>query len=318
MKKALIIIGNGFDLYHGLPTQYSCFKWFLEHIKNPVPVVPGNMDYINSESITPEEQKRINFSESLSKYIDGDLLWSEFEVALGEVDFNSIVEDAHELLNNPYDEDYRDGEYHDFTMTIEEALEFKNSISFHLNEWIEVINKQQANNKKVKIFDNECIYINFNYTNTLNRIYNISDEDILYIHGKAPSSNLIIGHDVSPTKENENDSQDYDQRFIQGELIINEYLNDTQKKCKTILENNIDFFKKLKNIENVYVLGHSIANVDLPYFNYIKSNIPLYSKWNVTYYRDNDRNQFNSQLSSIGLDSNFINFCKMDELSETN
>ena len=42
------------------------------------------------------------------------------------------------------------------------------------------------------------LYISFNYTDTLERVYGIPDNKILYFHGKASrSDNLIYGHDKS-------------------------------------------------------------------------------------------------------------------------
>jgi hypothetical protein len=58
MHDRLIIIGNGFDLYHGIKSSYYNFKEYL---------------YNNSH---------INFLISIEKYIPSDELWSNFEQAL--------------------------------------------------------------------------------------------------------------------------------------------------------------------------------------------------------------------------------------------
>lgn len=34
MGNTLVIVGNGFDLWHGLPTSYADFKIFLENNGN--------------------------------------------------------------------------------------------------------------------------------------------------------------------------------------------------------------------------------------------------------------------------------------------
>lgn len=57
----LIIIGNGFDRAHKLPTSYEDFKGFLKiH------------DY--------------HFYQAISRYIPEEDLWCDFEMALGELD----------------------------------------------------------------------------------------------------------------------------------------------------------------------------------------------------------------------------------------
>lgn len=45
------------------------------------------------------------------------------------------------------------------------------------------------------IINNNSLFLNFNYTDTLEKTYNICSENILYIHGKALNGDrLIIGH----------------------------------------------------------------------------------------------------------------------------
>ncbi|MEL2356136.1 AbiH family protein, partial [Klebsiella pneumoniae] len=43
----------------------------------------------------------------------------------------------------------------------------------------------------------DSYFFTFNYTNTLQDIYGVPDENILHIHGNAKiGQNLVIGHDV--------------------------------------------------------------------------------------------------------------------------
>ena len=77
----LIILGNGFDLAHELPTKYSDFRDFT---------------WINNRE----------FYEQLTKYIFEDDLWNDFENALGSFDeywnyHKSIPVDVFPNLNNP-------------------------------------------------------------------------------------------------------------------------------------------------------------------------------------------------------------------------
>ena len=71
MGNTLVIVGNGFDLWHGLPTSYADFKIFLENNGN-----------------------HKNFLEDISKYIDESALWSDFEHALGEIDDAVVLGDS--------------------------------------------------------------------------------------------------------------------------------------------------------------------------------------------------------------------------------
>src|SRR3546814_18532052 len=51
--------------------------------------------------------------------------------------------------------------------------------------------------------DNKAVFINFNYTDTLERLYKVPSDRIFYIHNKAIStkSTLILGHSRNPKNE---------------------------------------------------------------------------------------------------------------------
>ena len=70
--KRLYIIGNGFDIFHGVKSKYSDFK-----------------DYV--------EQNDYDLFEALEEYFNTDELWSDFEETLAYIDTEKIVDDASEL-----------------------------------------------------------------------------------------------------------------------------------------------------------------------------------------------------------------------------
>jgi hypothetical protein len=55
--RKLYIIGNGFDIQHGLKSRFRDFKEYLD-------------------------SKAGNLAEKLEEYFDGDALWSDFEETL--------------------------------------------------------------------------------------------------------------------------------------------------------------------------------------------------------------------------------------------
>lgn len=71
-EECLYIIGNGFDLKHGMATKYSDFKrWLFEN---------GRIDVIQ------ELQKAFP-----AQHGDDYILWSDFEKALGLYDINVVL-----------------------------------------------------------------------------------------------------------------------------------------------------------------------------------------------------------------------------------
>lgn len=111
LSKKLVIIGNGFDLFHGLPTKYSRFKDYLEKNYN-------------------------SFFATLSKYFPNDLLWSSFEEALAELDYSEIEDENSCYLIGYGDENWRDSANHDYQYMIEESLSFAIKIPDYLKKWI--------------------------------------------------------------------------------------------------------------------------------------------------------------------------------------
>lgn len=87
----LIVIGNGFDLAHGLHTRYSDFMEYLcLYGKNPQ-VIYGGSVLLDRSSVQNQEKNR--FYKAISKYISEQDLWSSFEKALGFLDYEQIQED---------------------------------------------------------------------------------------------------------------------------------------------------------------------------------------------------------------------------------
>ena len=160
----LIILGNGFDLAHGLQTKYSDFR-----------------DYIWNNNR--------EFYEQLTKYIFEDDLWNDFENALGSFDDGEIKEMSKAAYLN-YDDNY-----YNYDRAISDELEFSTKISEYLLEWVKSIDIKTKPAVSRKIINNDNIFINFNYTDTLEKVYDIVNNNILYIHGRALSNErLIIGH----------------------------------------------------------------------------------------------------------------------------
>lgn len=81
----LYIIGNGFDLAHGLPTAYWNFREYLEKV---------DCGFLSAF----EEHYFIypNMSEKAKK----DLLWNELETNLANIDEDVIIEDATSIEMN--------------------------------------------------------------------------------------------------------------------------------------------------------------------------------------------------------------------------
>ena len=66
---------------------------------------------------------------------------------------------------------------------------------FH--EWIIQLNNPHTD-KKVKIEQNDSVFFTFNYTKTLENLYNIPSSNIIHIHGCVDDNeDFILGHGKS-------------------------------------------------------------------------------------------------------------------------
>ncbi|KQM19139.1 bacteriophage abortive infection AbiH family protein [Chryseobacterium sp. Leaf201] len=305
MNQTLFIIGNGFDMFHGIPSGYSDFKEFVK-----------------------ETDKKL--FQALEYYFDADSLWSDFEGTLAYLDTDKIIDDASQFLVGYGAEDWSDAYHHDYQYEVQQAIDV---VTIQLQEeFIRWILGLQIPYIKEMTLPESAQFINFNYTKTLEQIYNIPYNHILYIHNKAidMESVLILGHGRTPhvkqqtppkvidnSEDNENDYYDYyedmdDVRVTEGDKILDQYFVDTYKNTDTIINENLAFFSSLSNITKVFVLGHSMSEVDMKYFHKIKESVSSNAEWIVSYRNENQIDERREILSNLGI--NLMRFIKLEEL----
>lgn len=323
MLTTLYITGNGFELHHGLKTEYQSFIAHLRIHDRELHDLLHNCFYT----------------------IEGKELWMDFENDLSHLDIEGVLDDRIGYLPNTSDPDFRDRDWHSFEVEIGLFLaKLIPGLIEALREFILRIHFDSLDNNRLLKLKKESIFLNFNYTNTLETYYAIPAEKILYIHGKAndPKSNLILGHgeDPSDLKEEfqtdeikppenltteefnawqDNMSDNHNQFYEQGKDSLLDYFLRSSKPTEQRMSEENSFFDSLENIKEVFVLGHSLATVDLPYFKKIIESINNKAIfWTVTYFQDEDRDTHFRQLTSIGVQEKSIRFVKMNALPKDN
>lgn len=316
--ETLYIIGNGFDLYHGLNTSYKSFGFYLKDKHFQI------YDYLTEYYGLPYlEDKEINYCE-----------WNNFEAALADLNYESVLDDNSDFLPNFNSEDFRDSEWHALEQVMEDIV---NDLTInHFNLFKDFIRNVEFPNKKqneLLNLDINAKYLSFNYTDTLERYYGISYNNILYIHNKALSNDiLILGHGTDPdnfikkeekmpenlTNEEKQEwhermSDSYDFSYERGLDTILGYFNKSFKYTQELINQNNNFFENLDSIKNVLVLGQSVSEVDQPYFRKIIESINNDEIiWTASYHGNPDT--IRNNLKAIGLNDNQINLIKLDEL----
>lgn len=79
-----------------------------------------------------------------------------------------------------------------------------------------------------------------------------------------------------------------DIRLYECEKIIrNDYFQKTLKPVDSLIHKNIMFFNSLHYVSEIKIIGHSINDIDLPYYKIITQKIKKDAKWSI-YFKDKD------------------------------
>lgn len=280
-KQELIIIGNGFDLHHGLKTNYLDYRDFL--------IKSGDEKIVKcyERGISNDDSESITY------------LWSNIESLLGLLDY----ELAYPLLKDYGDDDWTDDFHHAFQTEIEKMAEYWPDIKLKLSDWIKTVSYTECDNGLKYLINNNSNYISFNYTNTLEELYGIEKDNICYIHGDASvESDLVLGHkNDSYYPEWDDNNQDEDVRLLNAGRFMESFRKKTLKPVEAIIENNSQFKSMVCELKysKIYILGLSYNDIDAAYLKYIASNQK--SKWVFTYYADKEINDIMACAKKLGV-----------------
>ena len=306
----LFIIGNGFDLAHNLKTSYWDFRCYLEkHAETfltELEKLYGHYPYDPDEDHIPIDKQKL--AEERHNDILYNTLWRSFESSLGEPvesEFDAICDTAIDQM-----EELESG-----PIGIEDTLNdfFENQFGFvvdlqnYLLKWAEQIELNKAVIKKDDIINGTDLFLTFNYTATLEYVYGIDPSSICHIHGGvSPYCDIdpIIGHgntnSIQQWKKlkSENDAA-FDEGGASKCAAIANFYKRTLKDTKMVLTVNHDFFNRINGIEEVIVIGHSMGEVDLPYFRKVVNVVGKSVPWTVLYYDINEKSLFETSIKGL-------------------
>lgn len=268
--KTLYILGNGFDIYHGLKTRYTDFHQFVSD---------------NYPELETTLENYFNFQ------VDDNYLWKSFESDLCEFNYKSFFDEINhvDVLVESFERSDCFGLEDDIAQQGEELVKDMRDAFLSWIESVEYPEKVMLESKLIR-FQPSSLFINFNYTDTLEELYQIPNDDILYLHNNANdySGELIFGHAAKKEKvpkEDELDEEGNSNRtmFTDAEDAARFPFYAFQKNTDDIINVNIHYFENLGEIDKVVVLGHSLGEVDWPYFRKIES-YGHHLTWQISYY----------------------------------
>ncbi|MBO4283283.1 MAG: bacteriophage abortive infection AbiH family protein [Clostridia bacterium] len=295
MRNRLFIIGNGFDLAHELPTSYP------DHFKK---IAESNESITYFWDIYQTETPNI---------------WSDFEYCLGHPDFNSLEE-----IFEGYAPDYLSDHESDRDAIITQ-VDISGNLYKSLSQFAENaetdLHKKMPLEKYSNCFCDNDVFVSFNYTHTLERLYGIKETNVLHIHGEVGKSNLIMGY---PKGEYKPEKYIYDVRQkgrgpyrecdirdhvkqMEAEEIFDYYtakaykdlIDKTESFNKDYQEHAFASFLNHRIINEIIILGHS-CKIDFDYFQYLTRTFPG-AKWVFNPHAEDDLNNITELIKRIGL-----------------
>ncbi len=309
--KRLYVIGNGFDIAHGLKTSYWDFRRYLERYAEVFLTIfertYGFYPYDPEDYHIPKDKQ----TDVIKRRIETikNKLWKSFEVSLGNLDESEIYS-----ICDAAAESMKDFEYGGIEDTLnyyfEDQFKFVLELQDYLLKWAKQIRLKNAIVKKTALlYDRIDLFLSFNYTPLLERLYKIDSAQICHIHGGfLPYCNVnpIIGHgNIEVIEQRKQWLKECDDSFDECGASINQafinFYSRTFKDTSRAICRNLLFFEKMKNIDEVVVIGHSFGSVDLPYFCEIKNGTSQNTLWVIYYHNDSEKNTIEEALNSIGV-----------------
>jgi len=282
MNDTLYIIGNGFDLNHGLRTSYINFY----------------QDYINSKA----QRIKIDLEILYGTEIHKDIWWSQFEQQLGQVNFEHLAQSSKRQIVPILKSNIRD------------LLD--TNLPLFFGEWINRINQKMSSLKLNKRTDvkQDAYFFTFNYTTLLEDLYKIPLDNIVHIHNSIKDFNkgepIIVGHRTS-WKKLEEFSEKYKSMGIEASYIndVNIEISQHKKNTDKQLEIYSEKIAQYTGIKHFIIMGFSLNDIDMPYIEkIIEVNHDIdAADWTFYYYKEEEKSAFMESLLKLGIKQENIN-----------
>lgn len=310
LGRKLLIIGNGFDSAHSLPTSYNDFKKYMSDTIREYQGKEKSEELIELKEVPRAGMPKIHINNEIiddygneSKIIywlmdeiakkKRDIKWGKFEDYLGQLNISKILR---KWGSDDFEVNY-----------LREVID---DISGFFFEWINTINLDSVQKKKpyLSIIDKKSdIAISFNYTETLETIYGVKASNICYIHGQR-ETNPELRRQKSMLAIGKNSSKlvvGFGSKHIKNKKLINKkiLLMGLYKDTEDIIRKHKYFFDRVASLEikEIYSLGFSFSDVDMPYIKKIcdelkRENNVKKMTWFINPYGRNKRKEICEEL----------------------
>ena len=216
----------------------------------------------------------------MGQITETEKFWSDFEEKLADFDKISITTtditdkagdlDGSKMANNANDTGETLAKYIFYSLN----KLFKEWIEETYSEWsARILTKSEESLSKLfksTILNNpDAIFINFNYTKTLEDFYGIPEDQVIHLHGVIGGDRFIFGHGF--------DDEVNDFNPLDVAAYLEEVVMKLKKPVDNVSSNYAELFEKLSSIKEIYFIGFGIRDddgVDAPYFKEIFKHTP--------------------------------------------
>lgn len=246
----------------------------------------------------------------MGQITETEKFWSDFEEKLSDFDKISIITtditdkdgdlDGSKMANNANDTGETLAKYVFYSLN----KLFKLWIEETYSEWAaRILTKSEESLSKLlkaTILKNpDAIYINFNYTKTLEDLYRIPEDQVFHLHGVIGEEQFIFGHGYD-----DHESNPYDFNPINVGSYLEVVVDKLKKPTDRVLCKYREFFETLSSIKEIYFIGFGIRSeenwVDSPYLKTIFKQTPNADIILDSYYRFGDLEQIKRTLEKLG------------------
>lgn len=224
----LIIIGNGFDLAHGLKTSFSDFKKFLKEQK----------DEDSNNLIKSVDEVLMSNNHS----INDDYEWNNIENIIYEEFNRDKTQSGHDKLENLIE---------NISISFSEYLK---------SEILPKCDDIKKNENISKYFNDEFVILNFNYTNLYNKYTDKGGDFVFNIHGniEKESEDILIGYYMSDSNFG---GHDYRMRYRGKEIC--KTAERYKYSEKDLVKEKTSFINSFRNkIDDIVIFGYSFGDSD--------------------------------------------------------
>lgn len=309
----LYIVGNGFDLMHGVKSSYYAFR-----------------DSLGKQNL---------LRETLETYLTSEDIWADFENALAHFNVSSIggqfIVDNWLDWMDAYAEDAGATEFY---MAVDAAATpiqiVVRELPRRFRMWVESLSVGTEDRPLKGLFKKGKVLC-FNYTEFVETLYGIPEQNVCYIHGcrrkrrRCPKDRLILGHmpgasdeafdfDDDPRMRANDSYKQAMSRIAQDQVLqlIADCDAELTKNCREIISAHASFFSELNEIENIVVVGHSFSPVDWDYFAEVAGNLSnsKHTRWYFGCHSLRDLKNLEQMLKKLNIESSNVSIFRTDEI----